>query len=247
MLRLIDPGLYTEPARCKAWLRLSREARDKGVSMMVAVKMSMVGAAVCLAITGSALAAEGPAASRVKTILAFGDSLTAGHGVPSGDAYPARLERRLRAEGLPYRVINAGVSGETTAGGMRRVEWALRSRPDLAIVELGANDGLRGLSVAEMRANLARIIERFQAAGVTVVLAGMKVPPNYGPEYSRAFSSVFPELAARYRIPLIPFFLEGVAGHSGLNQPDGLHPTSEGYGVIVDGIWPVLQPLLKPA
>lgn len=209
--------------------------------------MFIVGAAVCAAITGSALAAGDLPASRVKTILAFGDSLTAGYGVPSGDAYPARLERRLRAEGLPYRVINAGVSGETTAGGLRRVEWTLRSRPDLAIVELGANDGLRGLSVIEMRANLARIIERFQAAGVPVVLAGMKVPPNYGPDYSRAFSSVFPELAARYGIPLIPFFLEGVAGHSELNQADGLHPTSEGYGVIVDGIWPVLRPLLKPA
>ena len=184
----------------------------------------------------------------MNTILAFGDSLTAGLGVPVDKAYPARLERRLRKDGYTYRVINAGVSGETTAGGLRRVDWALQSRPDIAIVELGANDGLRGLSPTMTRANLAQIIERFQAAGVTVVLAGMRVPPNYGPEYSGAFTSVFPDLARRYHTPLIPFFLEGVAGVAGLNQADGLHPTSEGYGVVVERIWPVLRPLLvKPA
>ncbi len=184
----------------------------------------------------------------MNTILAFGDSLTAGLGVPAEEAYPARLERRLREEGYAYRVTNAGVSGETTAGGLRRVDWALHSRPDIAIVELGANDGLRGLSPAMTRANLAQIIERFQAAGVIVVLAGMRVPPNYGGEYSRAFASVFPDLAHRYRTPFIPFFLEGVAGESGLNQADGLHPTSEGYRVVVERIWPVLRPLLvKPA
>ena len=200
-------------------------------------------AAACLA-ASDAPRALGADTGGTKTIVAFGDSLTAGLGVPIEDAYPARLERRLRAEGYDYRVINAGVSGDTSAGGLRRVDWALRSRPAIAIVELGANDGLRGLPVSLMRANLAGIIERFQAAGVTVVLAGMKVPPNYGPDYSRAFAAVFSDLATHYRTPLIPFFLDGVAGVDALAQPDGLHPTSEGYRVIVDRIWPILRPLL---
>jgi acyl-CoA thioesterase-1 len=201
-------------------------------------------AAACAAVflPPFAFAADAPPA--MKTILAFGDSLTVGSGVAVDDAYPARLERRLRQDGYAYRVINSGVSGETTAGGLRRVDWALHGRPDIAIVELGANDGLRGLSPAMTRANLAQIIERFQAAGVTVVLAGMRVPPNYGPEYSGAFASVFPDLARRYHTPFIPFFLEGVAGVAGLNQADGLHPTSDGYGIVVERIWPVLRPLL---
>ena len=201
-------------------------------------------AAACLAVSDAPRALGADAGGGTKTIVAFGDSLTAGLGVPIEDAYPARLERRLRAEGYDYRVVNAGVSGDTTAGGLRRVDWALRSRPAIAIVELGANDGLRGLPVPLMRANLAGIIERFQAAGVAVVLAGMKVPPNYGPDYSRTFAVVFSDLARRYRTPLIPFFLDGVAGVAALTQPDGLHPTSEGYRVIVDRIWPVLKPLL---
>ena len=200
-------------------------------------------AAACLA-ASDAPRALGADAGGTKTIVAFGDSLTAGLGVPVEDAYPARLERRLRAEGYDYRVINAGVSGDTTAGGLRRVDLALRSRPAIAIVELGANDGLRGLSVPLMRANLAGIIERFQVAGVVVVLAGMKVPPNYGTEYGRNFAAVFSDLATHYRTPLIPFFLDGVAGVDALTQPDGLHPTSEGYRLIVDRIWPVLKPLL---
>ncbi len=190
----------------------------------------------------TAWGAQSPTAAR--TIVAFGDSLTSGLGVPLEEAYPARLERRLRTEGYTFRVMNAGVSGETTAGGLRRVDWVLQSRPEIAIVELGANDGLRGLPPSLVRANLAQIIERFQAAGASVILAGMKVPPNYGPAYSRDFAGVFPDLAARYRVPLIPFFLEGVAGVSTLNQADGLHPTSEGYAVIVDRLWPILRPIL---
>ncbi|MFZ5861685.1 MAG: arylesterase [Nitrospirota bacterium] len=178
------------------------------------------------------------------TIVAFGDSLTAGFGVPGRDAYPSRLERRLRGEGYAHRVVNAGVSGDTTAGGLRRVDWVLKSRPQLVILELGANDGLRGLSPAQTRDNLARIIERLQASGATVVLTGMRVPPNYGDDYARAFESVFPELARRYHLPLIPFFLDGVAADPALNQADGLHPTAEGYRVIVERIWPHIKPLL---
>lgn len=179
------------------------------------------------------------------SIVAFGDSLTAGFGVPPDESYPSRLQRRLAAEGYRYRVINAGVSGETTAGGLRRVDWVLRSRPTLVILELGANDGLRGLAVPEIRRNLEGIIERLRAAGVTVVLAGMKLPPNYGEEYTRDFAAVYPALARKYQLPFMPFFLEGVATLPGLNQGDGIHPTGAGYEIIVDRLWAVLKPYLK--
>lgn len=203
---------------------------------------SVLGGLLCAA-TGTIQGAERPAAP--STIVAFGDSLTAGFGVSVEDAYPARLERRLREQGYTYRVINAGVSGDTTAGGLRRVDWVLKNRPRIVILELGANDGLRGLPPTQTRDNLAQIIERLHAADVTVILAGMRVPPNYGDEYAAAFAAIFPELAARYGLSLIPFFLDGVAADPALNQGDGIHPTAEGYAVIVDRIWPVIRPLLK--
>lgn len=237
-LRLMSPALYTEPVPSQAKRRLNGAAFAWAGSAAACLVAALIW-------TGEGGAAE--ATRQEKVILAFGDSLTAGYGVAASDAYPARLERLLRAHGFSYRVINAGVSGETTAGGLRRVDWVLQSRPHLVIVELGANDGLRGLPPAAMRDNLGAIIERFQAAGATVVLAGMKAPPNYGAAYGRAFAAVFPDLAAHYRIPLIPFFLEGVAGQDRYNQPDGLHPTSEGYRLIVERIWPVIRPLLTPS
>jgi acyl-CoA thioesterase I len=179
-----------------------------------------------------------------RVIVAFGDSLTAGLGVSEEEAYPAVLERKIRESGYPYRVINAGVSGETTAGGLRRVPWVLQTRPEIVILELGANDGLRGLSLLQTKRNLAGIIESLQKEDVRIILVGMKIPPNYGKEYAEAFEKIFPELAKRYRLTLIPFFLEGVAGRSGLNQPDGIHPTAQGYRKIVDNFWPKLEPLL---
>lgn len=178
-------------------------------------------------------------------IVAFGDSLTAGLGVAAEQAYPARLQRRLDDEGLRYRVINAGVSGDTTAGGVRRVDWVLKSRPDFVILELGANDGLRGLSLEETKANLERIIKRCQEASVTVILAGMKLPPNYGREYTKGFEAIYPALAKQYRLTLIPFFLDGVAGSTSLNQADGIHPTSEGYRIIADKVLEIVKPLLN--
>jgi acyl-CoA thioesterase I len=190
----------------------------------------------------SALRLSSPDHERV--IVAFGDSLTAGLGVTADEAYPAVLERKIHAAGLTYRVINAGVSGETTAGGLRRVPWILQNRPEVVILELGANDGLRGLSIVETKKNLADIIDALQKEHIRVVLAGMRMPPNYGKEYTEAFEKIFPELAGRYRLTLIPFFLEGVAGQSGLNQPDGIHPTAQGYQKIVDNFWPKLEPLL---
>jgi len=181
-------------------------------------------------------------------IVAFGDSLTSGLGVAQEEAYPAQLQRRLDAAGYRYRVINAGVSGDTTAGGVRRVEWVLNSKPSIVILELGANDGLRGIDLAHTRANLETIIQRLQAAGVTVVLAGMKLPPNYGRDYTARFAALYPELAAKHRLSVMPFFLEGVAAREALNQADGIHPTEAGYRMIVENLFTTLQPLLaKPA
>jgi acyl-CoA thioesterase I len=185
-----------------------------------------------------------PSAERPR-IVAFGDSLTAGLGVPSDQSYPAQLQRTLDGAGYAYRVVNAGVSGDTTAGGVRRVPWVLNSRPSIVILELGANDGLRGLSLQETKANLERIIQQLQQASVTVVLAGMKLPPNYGQDYTKGFEALYQTLAKQYRLTLIPFFLDGVAASSSLNQADGIHPTGEGYRIIVQKIFPVLEPLLK--
>jgi len=173
--------------------------------------------------------------------VAFGDSLTAGLGVSAEETYPARLQGKLDAKGYHYSVINAGVSGDTTAGGVRRVEWILKSRPWVVILELGANDGLRGIDPDETRANLERIIQRLQTAGVRVVLAGMKLPPNYGRDHTGRFEAIYPELARKYHLVLIPFFLEGVAAERGLNQADGIHPTGAGYQIIVDQLLPLLE------
>jgi len=181
-------------------------------------------------------------------IVAFGDSLTAGLGLPADEAYPAQLERRLRDAGYPHRVVNAGVSGDTTAGGVRRVKAVLAFRPSIVIVEFGANDGLRGLPISQTRTNLAAILDRLRSAGVRVLLAGMKLPPNYGPEYTSEFSAIYPGLARAYGATLMPFLLEGVATKPQLNQADGIHPTAEGYSVLVDHLLPFLHPLLdQPA
>jgi acyl-CoA thioesterase-1 len=178
-------------------------------------------------------------------IAVLGDSLTAGLGVAAGDAFPARLQARLQREGYRYRVVNAGVSGDTTAAALRRVDWVLRSRPEIVIVALGANDGLRGLSVPAMQSNLTQIVERLRSAGARVLLAGMRVPPNYGDDYARRFESAFREVALRASVPLMPFLLAGVAGDPVLNQPDGIHPTAQGQAVIAERVWTHLKPLLK--
>ncbi len=178
-------------------------------------------------------------------IVAFGNSLTSGLGVAPDESYPAQLQRKLDAAGYSYRVVNAGVSGDTTAGGIRRVSWVLNSKPSIVILELGGNDGLRGLSLQETKANLERIIQQLQNASVTVVLAGMKLPPNYGKDYTAGFEALYQSLARQYHLALIPFFLDGVAGSSSLNQADGIHPTGEGYRLIVEKIFPALEPLLE--
>ena len=186
-----------------------------------------------------------PAAGAVRVIVVLGDSLAAGFGLTPDEAFPAVLEQKLRREGYSYRVVNAGVSGDTTAAGLRRVDWVLRSQPAVAIVALGANDGLRGQSVTTMRDNLLEIVRRLRATGASVLLAGMRVPSNYGPEYTRAFAAVFPAVARATGVPLAPFLLDGVAGDARLNQPDGIHPTAEGQRLIADRLWPYLEPLLR--
>ena len=178
-------------------------------------------------------------------VVALGDSLTAGLGVTVDEAFPARLQARLRAEGYDYRVVNAGVSGDTTAGGLRRVDWALRAHPDVVIVALGANDGLRGQSPQAIRANLEEIVARLQAAGARVLLAGMRLPPNYGAEFTKEFEAVFPAVARRAKIAFMPFLLDGVATDPRLNQPDGIHPTAAGHQVIADHLWSYLRPMLR--
>jgi acyl-CoA thioesterase-1 len=176
--------------------------------------------------------------------VAFGDSLTAGLGVQAVESYPAQLQRRLDSLGYHYRVINAGVSGDTTAGGLRRVPWILNNKPELVILELGANDGLRGLPIDQTQSNLRQIIRQLQESGTTVVLAGMKLPPNYGQDYTASFEAMYRMLAKECQLLLIPFFLEGVGGSSTLNQADGIHPTREGYEVIVEQVLKVLKPIL---
>jgi acyl-CoA thioesterase-1 len=186
-----------------------------------------------------------PAGAEERVIVAFGDSLTAGLGVPAEQSYPALLTARLRAEGYPYRVVNAGVSGDTTAGGLRRVDWALRLRPEIVILELGINDALRGQDLDGVRANLDQLVERFQSAGARVLIAGMRLPPNYGAHYGAAFQRLYEDVAKKRGASLMPFFLDGVGGNARLNQMDGIHPTAEGYRIIVDRLWPHVQPLLR--
>ena len=178
-------------------------------------------------------------------IVAFGDSLTAGLGVAPDEAYPGQLARWLREQGFAYDVINAGVSGDTSAGGLRRVKWILKNQPRLVILELGANDGLRGQPLKETYDNLNAIIKGLKAKGVIVVLAGMRLPLNYGDDYTQEFSDLYVRLAQEHDVSFIPFFLEGVATHRYLNQGDGIHPTAEGYSIVVKNVWRTLQPILK--
>ena len=183
-------------------------------------------------------------------VLAFGDSLTQGYGVPPGTEFPARLERALNAKGLDVTVINAGVSGETSAGGLARIDWLLgdgKNGPDAAIVELGANDGLRGLSATEMEKNLDSILAKFKSRGIPVLFAGMKAPRNFGELYATDYDAVFPRLAMKYEALFYPFFLEGVALDRALVQPDGLHPNPAGVDAIVKGIAPLAERLVQQA
>jgi acyl-CoA thioesterase-1 len=189
--------------------------------------------------------AAAPAGAEERVIVAFGDSLTAGLGVPVEQSYPALLTARLRAEGYPYRVVNAGVSGDTSAGGLRRVDWVLRLRPEIVILELGVNDAFRGQDLSTVQGNLDQLVERFRSAGAQVLIAGMRLPPNYGARYGAEFHRLYERVSRKRGVPLMPFFLDGVGGNPRLNQMDGVHPTADGYRIIVERLWPYLLPLLR--
>jgi acyl-CoA thioesterase-1 len=177
-------------------------------------------------------------------IVAMGDSLTAGLGVALPRSYPALLEKKLQQTGANYRVINAGISGETSSGARARIDWIINSKPDLVIVETGANDGFRGISVEVLRQNLEAIVEALLAEDITVVLVGMRMVTNLGSEYQHRFDSVYPEIAGRYPVVFMPFFLDGVAMQAELNQEDAIHPNERGYQIIVDNLFPyVIQAL----
>jgi acyl-CoA thioesterase-1 len=184
-----------------------------------------------------------------KTILFFGDSLTAGYGLDPSQAFPALIQEKINALGWNFRVINAGVSGETTAGGLRRIDWVLQRPVDVFVLELGANDGLRGLPVEGAKQNLQAILDRTRSKypSVKVVLVGMQVPTNLGRDYTSRFRAIFPELAAANNTTLIPFLLEGVGGVPELNLPDGIHPTPAGQKIVAENVWKVLEPVLEGA
>lgn len=177
-------------------------------------------------------------------ILAFGDSLTAGFGVAEPENYPSRLQVILKEKGYPHRVVNAGVSGDTTAGGVRRITWLLKQNPRIVVLALGANDGLRGLSIGEMYSNLKQIIEICRERGAKVLLAGMKVPPNYGEKYSQEFVDVYVKLSQEFELRLLPFILEGVAAKREYTQADGIHPLGPGYEIVAATVWKHLEPML---
>jgi acyl-CoA thioesterase-1 len=178
-------------------------------------------------------------------IVAMGDSLTEGLGVEEEQAFPAQLQEKLQAQGYRYKVINAGISGETSSGARSRLNWVLTLKPDIVILETGANDGLRGLDPELMRKNIRHLVEEFNTHQVIVLLAGMKIIANLGREYTEAFASVYPQIASNHEIILIPFILDGVAGQPRFNQSDGIHPTAEGYTVVVENIYPYVLEAIK--
>jgi len=190
-----------------------------------------------------AAAADPSAPSRPKIVI-LGDSLTAGYGLLESQAFPSVLQKKIDAEGYKFEVENAGVSGDTTAGGLRRLDWALQGNVRILVVALGGNDGLRGLSVADMQTNLTEIITRGRERGAMVILAGMEAPPNYGNEYAASFRRAYSDIARQQRVLLMPFLLDGVAGHADLNQADGIHPNERGAEIVADHVWVVLKPVL---
>jgi acyl-CoA thioesterase-1 len=196
--------------------------------------------------SAAASAAPAPAATRPR-VVALGDSLTAGLGLSPEQSWPSLLQEKITQAGLDAEVVNAGVSGDTTAGGLRRLDWALDGDVKVLVIELGANDGLRGLPADQMRDNLQQMIRTAKARGISVLLCGMEAPPNFGPQYTREFRQVYADLADEHDVAFLPFLLEGVAGDAALNQADGIHPNEEGTRRVADLVWQSLQPVLTRA
>lgn len=200
---------------------------------------------------GALSAAEPPAANEATTgrarVVVLGDSITAGYGIDLSEAYPALLQKKLDAAGLPFTVVNAGVSGDTTSGGLRRINWALNGGADILIVALGGNDGLRGIQPKQTAENLAGIIQKAKAKvpGVAIIVAGMQMPQNMGPEYTEEYRAVFPRVAKENDVALVPFLLEGIGGVQEFNQPDLIHPNVEGQKRVAENVWKVLEGVVK--
>jgi acyl-CoA thioesterase-1 len=235
-----------------------RTSRSVGatISLVLALVLAACGgeaaerSAVARAEPGAAAAASAPAAEPNEaphTVLFLGTSLTAGYGVAPEQAYPALIQAKIDSAGLPYRVVNAGVSGETSAGALRRTDWLLRQPFDVLVLETGANDMLRGMDLDSTRANLQRILDRVRAErpDATIVLEGMMAPPNLGGAYTRAFQQIYPELAKENGVPLVPFLLEGVAGERDFNLADGIHPNAAGQRRVAETVWATLGPVLE--
>ncbi len=200
--------------------------------------LSAIGLIFALNITSSS------ARNEEYKLVAFGDSLTAGYGLSSTDSFPVNLQKQLQNKGYNVKVINAGMSGDTVAGGLSRLDWSIDKNTDGVIIELGANDALRGISPASTRTSLEQILIRLKNRKIDILLTGMLAPPNLGPEYEKSFNSIFPELARKYNVVFYPFFLKGVAAIPSLNQADGLHPTAQGVRIILQNIMPKVEELL---
>ena len=233
---------HTHVLRHLLWVTLAIAVAACGSSKAPAADTASAGAPPA---TAAAQPVDRPAPTVKSRVVFLGDSLTAGLGLEQTEAYPTLIQQKIDAAGLPYEVVNAGVSGDTSAGGLSRLDWALEGDVTVMVVALGGNDGLRGLPAAELKKNLATIIERAQAKQITVILAGMEAPPNFGRDYITAFRDIYPALAEQYKLPLIPFLLQNVAGIERLNQRDGIHPTAEGARIVADTVWSILRPTLK--
>ena len=215
------------------------------IALWVALCLGLLSWRVCAAETVSNTSGTLPAD---KSLVVLGDSLSAGFGVDLSEAWPARIQEKIREAGLPWKLVNAGLSGDTSAGGLRRLDWILRRPVDALLLELGSNDGLRGLPLEATRTNLQTVIERTRAKypKVRIVLAGMKMPENLGEAYTRQFETLYRDLAATNKVALIPFLLDGVGGRAELNLPDQIHPNVEGHRRVATNVWKVLQPVLQP-
>jgi acyl-CoA thioesterase-1 len=194
--------------------------------------------------SASAPVERAPSSTSAPRIVFLGDSLTAGYGLDKNESVPALIQKRLKDTGYPYEVVNAGVSGDTSAGGLSRLDWSLTGDVKILVIELGANDGLRGLPVAGLKQNLMEIITRARARGISVILTGMEAPPNFGPAYTSEFREVYRQLAKEHDVMFVPFYLEGVAGIPSLNIADGIHPNAEGSRIVEKRIWSALEPML---
>jgi acyl-CoA thioesterase I len=229
----------------KLSMDMSYGALGRGVEGLARVLM-VAAAGIMMAMSGPARA-QTPDVKNVKPIklAVLGDSLTAGYGLPASAAFPVRLQKALQDKGIAADILNAGVSGDTSTGGRDRLDWSIPDGTEAVIVELGANDALRGVDPATTRAALEDILKRLKARNISVMLCGMYAPPNLGADYGARFNSIYPDLAKAFDVPLYPFFLDGVAGDAKLTQPDGLHPTAAGVDVVVQRILPTVEAFLK--